>query len=392
MSSTKKAIRSSSRWLWITVCGLGVLLAAPPAAGVEQITFQRDGDQRHVAGAVQIEDQEGGVLLLSPDNTLWIIPQEEIVRRSADSVVFRMLTDEEMAKKLLDELPAGFRIHRTANYVICYNTSDAYAEWCGGLFERLRRGFYSYWKNRGMTLREPDQRLVALVFDGRKSFQKYSEPELGNASGAMMGYYNLRTNRVAMYDLTGADGLRGDGRRASSASHINTILSQPAAERTVATIVHEATHQLAYNSGLQTRYADIPAWVSEGIAVYFETPDLRSSKGWRGIGGLHSLHLNQFQRSSRIRTDDPLMTVLTDDARFRDPKTASQAYADAWALNYYLLRVRKQDYVDYLQGLAGQKPLIEVTGPERVARFRRAFGDDLEELSSRWQRYMLRAR
>ena len=38
------------------------------------------------------------------------------------------------------------------------------------------------------------------------------------------------------------------------------------------------------NTGLQTRYADNPFWVSEGLAVFFETPDLRSKNGWNAIG------------------------------------------------------------------------------------------------------------
>ena len=57
-------------------------------------------------------------------------------------------------------------------------------------------------------------------------------------------------------------------------------MAQPEALRTVSTIVHEATHQIAFNCGLHTRLSDCPRWFSEGIAMYFETPDLRSAKGW----------------------------------------------------------------------------------------------------------------
>jgi hypothetical protein len=371
----------SAMSLWCTLGG-----------AVERISFQRDGREQHVVGQVIVEDQEGGLLLLSPDSTLWIVPGHEIVRRTSDRTPFRLLTDQQMAQQLLRELPAGFRIHQTANYTICYNTSASYAEWCGGLYERLHRAFYTFWKNRGMKLKSPQQRLIALVFDDRESFEQYARPELGDAAGVMIGYYNMRSNRVTMYDLTGVDGVRGSRRGASSAAHINRILSQPTAERTVATIVHEATHQLAYNSGLQTRYADNPMWVSEGIAVYFETPDLRSSKGWRGIGEVHPLHLGQFQRSLPTRSDDPLQTLLGDDMRFRDSRTSAQAYADAWALNYFLLRTRRHKYVQYLQGLAAQKPLAERTAAERVTQFREAMGEDLDELSSQWQRYMQRIR
>ena len=47
------------------------------------------------------------------------------------------------------------------------------------------------------------------------------------------------------------------------------------------TVIHEATHQIAFNCGLHTRYADNPLWLTEGMALYFETPDLRSRSGWR---------------------------------------------------------------------------------------------------------------
>ena len=296
----------------------------PPAGRcMERISFSREEHETHVVGKVLVEAQDGGVLLLAPDGVLWVIQPTEIVRRESDQTPFQPLDQQETAQRLLAELPPGFRIHQTANYVICYNTSEAYAEWCGGLYERLYRAFYSFWKNQGWDLRKPQFPLVALVFDDRASYAQYAEKELGDATSSIIGYYNMRTNRVTMYDLTGIDELRERQRGVSSAAHINQILSQPAAERTVATIVHEATHQLAYNSGLQTRFAGNPTWVSEGIAVYFETPDLRSSRGWRNIGSVNRLHLQQFQRSLNNRPDDALLKLLTDDARFRDPQNLS---------------------------------------------------------------------
>jgi hypothetical protein len=208
----------------------------------------------------------------------------------------------------------------------------------------------------------------------------------------MIGYYNLQTNRVTMYDLTGVDNLQQNRRRTSTAAHVNQILSQPEAERTVATIVHEATHQLAYNSGLQTRLADNPFWVSEGIAVYFETPDLKSSRGWRNIGAVNRVNLFQFRKSLRTRPPNSLVTLLSDDSRFRDAKAAATAYAEAWALNYYLIRTHREQYAEYLQRLAQLKPLEEVTPEQRIARFQQVFGDDLQELETDFLRYMRRVR
>ena len=156
----------------------------------------------------------------------------------------------------------------------------------------------------------------------------------------------------------------------------------------MATIVHEATHQLAFNSGLQVRFADVPFWVSEGIAIYFETPNLESTKGWRNIGAVNRLNLVNFRNYLPRRSAGSLELLLSDDKRFRDPATASDAYAEAWALNYYFLQTKSDTYVKYLAALAEQKPLIDVTPQERVKQFKHFFGEDLTSVEHEFLRYM----
>lgn len=367
-------------------------LVGRPVEAVERVVVRQDGGDKSLEGRILVEAEDGGLLLETASGQLSIVQPEELVRRESNAIAFQPLGPEAVGAELLREFPAGFRIHSTANYVICYNTSDAYAQWCGGLFERLYRGYYGYWKNRGWELNKPEFPLVALVFDDKASYAAYAEKELGDATRSIIGYYNVQTNRVTMYDLTGVDELRKTQRGVSSAAHINQVLSQPAAERTVATIVHEATHQLAYNSGLQTRLAGNPMWINEGIAVYFETPDLDTARGWRSIGALNRLHLTRFRDSLDRRPADALRDLLTQDALFRDPKTSSDVYAGAWALNYYLLKARSAQYVKLLQELAQLAPLAEVSPEERVAQFERAMGETLEQTDESFLRYMRRVK
>jgi uncharacterized protein DUF1570 len=364
-----------------------IALAASPAPALDYIT-RMAGDQRtQLDGRIEVEAEDGGVLLLGRDGALWPIPKEEISERRKDDKPFEPLSREELAKKVTASLPAGFRVHSTKHYLICYNTSPAYAEWVGGLYERLFSAFYNYWQRRKVELREPEFPLVALVFESRSSYAEYARHELGEATGSIIGYYSLKSNQVNMYDLTGIEELKFSGDR-NSAARINAILSQPGAERTVATIVHEATHQIAFNSGLQTRYADIPFWVSEGIAIYFETPDLASSRGWRNIGGINRVNLLNFRKSLRDRPEDALLRLLSDDKPFRDPKTAADAYAEAWALSYFLLRKHEQDYVEYAKELAQLSPLVEEGTEFRLKMFRKHFGEDLAKVNAEFLRYM----
>ncbi len=367
---------------------LVILLACPAAAvALDYVTLQKDGQTTELAGEVQVEAQDGGVLLLAADGVLWPIPKEQIAGRRTDDQPFEPMSREKLTAQLAKELGAGFRFHHTRHYLIAYNTSPGYAQWVGSLYERLFAAFRNYWQRRGFELAEPQFPLVALVFDSRDSYAEFARAEVGEAARSMIGYYSIRTNRMIMFDLTGVEELRAGGDRGSSV-RINQILSQPGAERTVATIVHEATHQLAFNSGLQVRYADIPLWVSEGIAIYFETPDLKSAKGWRNIGGVNRLNLINFRKFLRTRPAGALPTLLSDDKRFRDQAHAADAYAESWALTYFLLQTRKDDFVKYLQAMAEQGPLVEQSAADRIALFQKHFGEDLAALDAEFLRFM----
>ena len=373
-----------------TVCGL---FAAGRACALDRVSLTRDGLPLHLEGKVLVEAQDGGLLLLDAQGVLWSVQPDELQDRTSDGREFALLDRDGLAAALLAELPEGFRIHSTAHYVICYNTSEEYARWCGALFERLHRGFFGYWKNQGLELAEPQTPLPAVVFDSKQAYTDYAAQELGEASARAIsfGYYSLRSNRVAMYDLTGADDAARSS-RAGTLATINRLLAQPGAEFNVATIVHEATHQLAFNSGLQTRYADIPLWVSEGMAIYFETPDLRSSRGWRTIGAVNHRRLNTFRLGLSGRPENSLETMLADHARFRDTSTAAEAYAEAWALNYYLIKTRTDDYVRYMRLLAEKQPLVSDDPAARLEEFKSIFGDDLNELDAEFLKYMQRLR
>ncbi len=368
------------------ICLLLTTILPPSALAVDHVSLKRDGQPIHISGEVLVEAQDGGLLLMDSSRVLWAVTPDEITRHEKDQQEFKLLDEDEMAAQLTNELTGQFRVHKTAHYVICYNTSEAYAKWCGALFERLYRAFGSYWKNRGFELDEPKWPLVALVFDDRQSYAQYSQAELGDATASIIGYFSLRTNRVTMYDLTGAN--RAANRGLSSAAQITRILSRPEAERTVATIIHEATHQLAFNRGLQTRYADIPLWVSEGIAIYFETPDLRSKSGWRNIGGVNHVRLKDFRRYLRSRPADSLTTLVSDDQRFRNARTAPEAYAEAWALNYFLIRQYPKEHLAYTKLLADKKLLLYDSPAERREQFQEAFGGDLQQLDEEFLRYI----
>jgi hypothetical protein len=354
---------------------------------MDQVTFRRKGKEMEVTGKVLLSAQDGGLLLMGRDGSLWPIVPEDRISRNTDKDSFAPYPKEELGKHVLDELPKGFKVYTTPHYLICYDTSLTYAKWCGALFERLYTFFTNTWTRKGFELREPKFPLIAVIFADKEAYKDFSKPELGDAGDFVTGYYNILSNRMTMCDLTGVES-RGHG-RISNTAQINKILSQPDALRTVATIVHEATHQIAFNSGLHARLSDCPRWFAEGIAVYFETPDLSSQRGWKGIGSINTSRFEQFTKYVPRRPSNSLKTLIQEDRRFLESDNALDAYAEAWALTYFLINQHPKEYVSYLKALSAKKPLRQDTPDQRIDDFRKAFGE-LDKLDNDFLRYMSR--
>lgn len=350
------------------------------AAEAERVEFKLDGKQQLALGNVLVEAEDGGILLESRNQIIWPLQPSEIVSRKRLEESPKPLGHDELAKATQRELGRGFRIHRTKHYVICYNTSTEYAKWCGAMFERLHRGFNAYWDREGIDLHKTPP-LVALIFRDKATYQAYGREELGKSIDSILGYYSYKTNRIAMYDLLGG--------RQVKASMMNKYLR---AERTVATVIHEATHQLSFNSGMHKRFADIPLWLSEGLAIYFETPDLSSNKGWKTIGKVNQVRLRQFAQYAKQRQPDSLLSLISSDERFQKLGLARDAYAESWAFCYYLIKHHSDEFADYLKILQQKEPLATNTPNERIEDFVKAFGEPPQAFNTDFMRRTSRLR
>jgi hypothetical protein len=128
---------------------------------------------------------------------------------------------------------------------------------------------------------------------------------------------------------------------------------------------------MAFNCGMHRRLAPVPLWVSEGIATYFETPDLKNTRGWRGIGMVNRPRLERFLQ---VHRPGDLEAIVSSDEPFRRAEGAIDAYAAAWVLVRHLLETRRADFIAYLRVLAAKRPLVEDAPRQRLAEFEAAFG------------------
>ncbi len=385
--------RSSKRVQLLTHIGifaLAMLIWGPGDAQADELTISRSGKSITLMGEILIEAQDDSLLFEANDGQLWTVKPDEVKTKKVNDTEVAAIEPEQLAEELLDELPDGFRILQMDHYLVAYQTEKVYARWIANLYEgRLYSAFEKFWRKKKVPLTETKYPLVTIIFSNKAEYERYVTRELGELPGSMVAYYNLMTNRVAMYDLL-TDELGGS--RPSDERKLNEVLSNPRAIPMVATIIHEATHQLIFNRGLQQRLADTPLWLNEGLALYFEAPDLRNRRGWRMPGRLNQPRFDLFAQNYSLRKANAIELMVTDDTPFQTAETGLAAYADAWAFNHFLLNRRAKEFAGYLQHMSKHKPLATVTTKQRLADFQKYFGDDLERLERDFIKYMRKLR
>lgn len=154
------------------------------------------------------------------------------------------------------------------------------------------------------------------------------------------------------------------------------------------TMIHEATHQAAFNTGLHSRIGANPVWMVEGLATVFEAPGVRSSRNDSGVKSrINRERLMWFGNFVKERRKpQSLEAFLAADDLFR--ANPLDAYSQAWALTFYLFETRPRNYAEYLRTVAGRNPLELYTPEARVADFKKAISQDLKLLEAEFLRFI----
>jgi hypothetical protein len=309
------------------------------------------------------------LLLLSRDGQLQRFELDRGVHIRQLDEAFQPLAQRELEKDLQKEFGPKFKTLRTAHYVLCHNTADAYAQEIAELVEQLYRSFTAYFGGRGMGFTKPQFPMVVLIFDDESEFRTYLASSAGSSGLIRVsGIYSVDTNRIAMFNAAGRE-----SKKYSNARWLN-----------LSTVIHEATHQIAFNSGCHRRYADNPVWLAEGLATYFETPDIQGNKiAWNSIGTLNAPRIDHFATFRRKnRRSDSIKSLITTDDRFHNDRAAGDAYAESYALTYFLVQQRMPQFLKYMRMMAAKPSLEQDTPEQRLENFQEAFGQNLHLLET----------
>ncbi len=214
------------------------------------------------------------VKILSRDGQLLDVEPDAIHRWRKLTMGFRSYAPAEMRAALQHELKGRLEVYNTSHFIVaCPHGQEG--RWLQRL-EKLLRSFQHYFGVRGLTPQEPQFPLIVIVWPSQNEFLSYASEHGHRIGPEVLGYYSPQTNRVSLFDSTAATG--GDWTQ-------NEYV-----------IIHEITHQYAFNCGLHNRFQQTPRWLCEGLAMLFEAPGLWDPHRYAEFGDrVNRARLQQFR-------------------------------------------------------------------------------------------------
>jgi hypothetical protein len=322
--------------------------------------------QSGLSYGLPISWNQAEVVLLERTGRIASFEPSEIQAHSILKESFQPTTAMNLRGMLQEEFGRAYTVDGSGDFVIVASPGTA-SKWTK-VFADLQRSFFQYFTTRGFQIQKPDFPLVGVIFRDQAEFFRYAAQNQMNVSPRTAGFYSILSNRLYLYEPSG-----------------NPLDQREA----MATIRHEATHQLAFNSGLHQRLSSPPLWALEGLASIFEAPGMTEPRS--------TAPTNKLVNQARIDTwkgiakqPDQLTqlfdSMVRDDSLFKsDP---DKAYAIAWAVSLYLSERESIKYARYMNKIAKLPIGQSYPSPRRVQDLHTTFSGSSTMLIQSTIRYI----
>ena len=369
-------------WFGLVLCGQNALGADVPLVALKTA-------EGTYTGRIQAHDPRE-IWLQFRTGELKILKKSEVTDFRKTGSNFSALSAGELRDQLRRELDSSYDIVGTGAYLVAGPKSVVrdYAQ----TFEDHYRGIRSYFSVRGFSIGEPEFPLVAIVFPNQQAFAKYAKRDSVVAGAGLKGYYSQLSNRITLFH---------EGQIASLENRLQYLALKPARSVSLpptiwantdgdlhSTMIHEATHQVAFNLGLHTRTGHNPRWVAEGLATVFEAPGILNPNVLRAPSARwNQSRLTWFREYTlQRRKTGALQEFTASDGLFESAPL--DAYSQAWAFSFFLLETQPRKFQTYLKIILAHPVGEEITPAIRRRDFEQAFGTDWPLLEAQFQRFI----
>ncbi|MEO8498136.1 MAG: DUF1570 domain-containing protein, partial [Planctomycetota bacterium] len=320
------------------------------------------------------------------------------------------------------------KIKTSKHFVLLHDTSDkptehkktSRAEQRLELLELVYESFMLRFFSHGVDLDVPQERLKVVLFGEYKDYLLFAtklSPTLQSASG----FWDGQNNTSVFYDHATTDDfkllqaisdqlqkLKEDAKKlkrderpafkvagriielkdlARMADTIELLVGIERENLDIEVVSHEATHQMAGNTGLFPRDVVVPSWVHEGLATYFETPD---DAAWSGIGAVNKDRLDLYRVLEQDRVHSNIDFIVGDQI-FNTAATIQgtlHGYGQAWALTHFLMERHFKEFITFYRRIGEMPPDVLISPQVLTELFSESFGADRSGLDNEWRAYM----
>lgn len=310
------------------------------------------------------------IALLGRDGRLNFVPANSERDLQIVSDQFEPYSAEQLRSVLLEQHRDRYDVSITDHFVVIHPWGDA-AIWASP-FEDFHSRFVSLMESKGCELETPKVPMIAHVLRSRNDFNRSLINEVEIHDSRIAGFYSQISNRITTYDPRGK--LRaGEDKWLYSAWPI----------------IHEATHQSAFNTGVHNRFAPPPKWLSEGLATMFETASFAGSADVaRPNLRVNAIRLKQLRKYLNTASlNAGLINLIANDRLFRTHPEL--AYSLSWGMSFFLVETRSADYIKFLMEDGKRTNFLPYTQEARMQDFARAFGKDFDEFERQLTAYFI---
>ena len=238
----------------------------------------------------------------------------------------------------------AYKVLDTEHFSLVYSPDIKDDEKIASILELAYCHFQSLFTECSLEPAAPAEKLRWITFTDKDSFNLYALNTENQDLSWLNGYYSAKTNIVAVVSPQKISKWQIESENVPNS---NIIACPPDAETGLAKIVHEAAHQLAFNTGLQKQKVKYPFWVSEGLATYFEQSMFSNYFESSRYASIRKKGLiKAYSQKKLIPLDEFIsMTSLNETVGPVD------AYAQAWGFYTFLIENNKSSLKTYLSRL-----------------------------------------
>lgn len=233
---------------------------------------------------------------------------------------------------------------QTDHFEIVFHRGTPPPDTCSVEFEGVYSAHLRFVRDLRLHIDMPPERLVVYYFPSYASMIAETR-HWGVAPADALGFYDPAGRRSAFCDPTTHPEYEPVGAALASGSPASRPALQAEVERRTAllraqTWRHELAHQIQHHLGLLPSFSDLPIWLTEGLAMLFES----------GGSGASACNLARAIEYRRLYADTPPTLADLQDLLCTDEAWCGRRwYPLAWAVTAELYQHRRRELAALLE-------------------------------------------